>query len=258
MDRLTPRMRRTGEITALSLIIIISAATSILLTFLSCYATICSEEYFPTETRIHIIVYYGFIILVGLTLLLRQYSPGVRSLMGFHLLNPLPLVGKRVTFGGLLFFISVLAVVGGPTVQWWPAQQEFWGSRADPLGWASAKLLLTITGVTGHYADTLLGLLLIPVSRNSLIGHAFSIHQSSLLFSHKMVSCLFAIFATAHGVSYIVSLSCRPKSYHSAVLMVTDNRLDLRHRRKQRGRRRERRSLRHRQPGHDPLGEQDP
>ncbi|KAG4283258.1 hypothetical protein FPRO06_09931 [Fusarium proliferatum] len=204
MLRLSLGMSRLVEIATLSLILGSSAAASIVLTFFPCYATLCSEEYFPFETRVHLITYYGFLILTTFFFVLRQYSQTARSLSGFHLFHQLPLLGKRITLGGLLFFVWILAVVGAPTALWLPAQDQFWGLRADPLNWSSAKLLLTITGVTGHYAGILLGLLIIPVSRNSLVGHAFSIHQSSLLFAHKMISYLFAVGATAHGVSYIV------------------------------------------------------
>jgi ferric-chelate reductase len=206
MLRLSPGMSRLGEIATLSLILGSSAAATIVLTFFPCYATLCSEEYFPFETRVHLITYYGFLILTTFFFVLRQYNQTARSLSGFHLFYQLPLLGKRITLGGFLFFVWTLAVVGAPTVFWLPVQDRFWGLRADPLNWSSAKLLLTITGVTGHYADILLGLLIIPVSRNSLVGHAFSLHQSSLLFAHKMISYLFAIGATAHGVSYIVSV----------------------------------------------------
>ncbi|KAH6687783.1 hypothetical protein F5X68DRAFT_168680 [Plectosphaerella plurivora] len=197
-------MRRFGEIAAMSLVLGTSAAASIVLTFFPCYATLCSEENFPSETRFHIIIYYGFLVLTMVFYIMRQYFSIVRSFCGVHLLGELPLIGKRITLGGALFFFWILAVVGAPTALWLPAQEKFWGLRADPLGWASAKLLLTITGVTGHYADILLGLLIIPVSRNSLVGHAFSLHQSSLLFAHKMISYLFSIAVITHGVSYIL------------------------------------------------------
>lgn len=211
MFRLSSKMTRLGEIAIMSLILGTSTAASIVLTFFPCYATLCSEEYFPFETRLHLIIYYGFLILTMAFFILRQYIPRVRSFCGFHLLGELPLIGKRITVGGALFFLWILAVVGGPTAVWLPAQDRFWGSRADPLAWTSARLLLTITGVTGHYPDFLLGVLIIPVSRNSLLGHAFSIHQSSLLFAHKMVSYLFAMGATTHGVAYIVSFSAKSR-----------------------------------------------
>ncbi|OBR08367.1 Ferric reductase [Colletotrichum higginsianum IMI 349063] len=185
----------------------VSAAAVIVLTFVPCYATICSEDYFDFETRLHLIIYYGLLAVLGIALLLRKYFPRVRTISGHHLLPGGPLVSKSVTVGGLLASVWIVGVTASTTVFWLPAQWDFWGQRADPLGWMSAKIQLTITGVTGHYADILLGLLIIPVSRNSLIGKGLSLHQSTLLFMHKMVAYLYSAAATAHGITYIIYAS---------------------------------------------------
>lgn len=206
MERKGDSTKRLVEITALTIIVVASAALALVLTWLPCYATICSEDYFTFETRLHIAIFYGFLAITGLVFIVRAYSPRLRSLTGSHLLHELPIIGRRLTLGGLITFVSILALVGGPTVFWLPAQEKFWGKRADPLDWVSAKIQLTITGVSGHYADILLGLLLIPVSRNSLVGHAFHLHQSTLLLAHKLVSYLFSISVAVHGITYIVSL----------------------------------------------------
>lgn len=129
MLRLSLGMSRLVEIATLSLILGSSAAASIVLTFFPCYATLCSEEYFPFETRVHLIIYYGFLILTTLFFILRQYSQAARSLSGFHLFHQVPLLGKRVTLGGLLCFVWILAVVGAPTALWLPAQDQFWGEQ---------------------------------------------------------------------------------------------------------------------------------
>ncbi|KAF5651377.1 ferric reductase [Fusarium tjaetaba] len=92
----------------------------------------------------------------------------------------------------------------GPTIYWFPTHWDFWGRRLNGLSWVSAKIQLTITGVTGHYADGLLGLLIIPVSRNSLVGQAFSVHRGTLLFAHRIIAYLFSIAVAAHGITYIV------------------------------------------------------
>ncbi|KAI9147991.1 Heterokaryon incompatibility protein [Paramyrothecium foliicola] len=195
---------RLLEITTLVVAILASAATTLVLMHTSCYATICSEEHFSYETRLHVTIYFSFLALTLCILLLHAYSPPIQSFTSLHLAHQLPLVGKRLTLGGLLACFWVLTIAAGPIIYWYPTQWQFWGLRADPLDWISAKIQLTITGVTGHSADVLLGLLIIPVSRNSLLGHAFSLHQHTLLFVHKLVSYLFAIAAMSHGVTYLL------------------------------------------------------
>ncbi|SCN99991.1 uncharacterized protein FFB20_11045 [Fusarium fujikuroi] len=100
--------------------------------------------------------------------------------------------------------IWILALTFGSTIYWFPTHWDFWGHRIDGLNWVSAKIQLTITGVTGHYADILLGLLIIPVSRNSLVGQAFFVHHRTLLFAHRLISYIFSVAVAAHGITYIV------------------------------------------------------
>ncbi|KAL0781865.1 hypothetical protein CaCOL14_003200 [Colletotrichum acutatum] len=176
-------MKQPVHILLLLLTFVVSSAGTIALTFAPCYATFCSEDYFEFETRLHILVYSGLVAGFGCFLLLRSYTTWAHALSGYHLMR-ISLGGKRVTFGGLLACIWIVVVVASTTLFWLPAQRDFWGFRADPLGWASAKLRLTITGVTGHYADILLGL--------------------TLLYAHKIVAYLFSASATAHGVTYIL------------------------------------------------------
>lgn len=199
-------MTKTVETAVLMGVTACSATLALTYTRLPCYATICTEDYFSVETTIHIAVYYSTLAVISLALLLRAHVPTVRSAMGSQIAAELPMVGKRVTAGGLLTCLWILGLAACTTIFWQPTHLRFWGARADPLDWVSAKMALTATGVTAHYADILLGLLLIPTSRYSLVGRAFSLHQSTLLFAHKTIAYLFAFAAAVHGGAYMVSL----------------------------------------------------
>ncbi|RBR25384.1 uncharacterized protein FIESC28_01821 [Fusarium coffeatum] len=194
-------MTQVFALAALIFTLAISAGISIALINVDCYSTFCSEGPFTFETRVHITVYYAFLATLVILLLLRTSTQHIAN---FHIAHELPLVGKRVTLGGLLTSLAILTVTLCSTIYWLPAHDELWGYKTNPLDWASAKLQLTITGVTGHYADILLGLLLIPVSRNSLVGQAFYLHQSTLLFTHKAVSYMFSLSVIVHGVAYML------------------------------------------------------
>ncbi|KAF5668348.1 ferric reductase [Fusarium heterosporum] len=204
------------QVAALIFTLISSTGLSIALINVDCYSTFCSEEFFTFETRVHLTVFYAFLATSLCILLLRANSPTFRHIVNFHLFHELPLVGKRVTVGGLLTSLIIFVLVCCSTIYWLPAQNELWGHKTDPLNWATAKIQLTATGVTGHYADILLGLLLLPVSRNSLIGQAFSLHQSTLLFAHKAVSYLFSLIVVIHGVTYMLHVNDASRSENEA------------------------------------------
>ncbi|KAF5688572.1 hypothetical protein FDENT_4792 [Fusarium denticulatum] len=196
-------MRQYLQITALIVATLASAAASLVMMHFSCYATVCPEDYFSYETRLHVIIYYCFLSLTLCLFALRSYSPAVRSFTNIRPLAGFPLVGQ-FTLGEAFMTIWILVVAFGPTIYWFPTHWHFWGRRIDSLSWVSAKIQLTITGVAGHYADVLLGLLIIPVSRNSLVGQVFSVHHGRLLFAHRLISYLFSIAVAAHGITYIV------------------------------------------------------
>ncbi|CAG9989230.1 unnamed protein product [Clonostachys byssicola] len=195
-------MAHLASLVAVLILIIASASLAIGLTYLPCYATICSEDYFPFETRLHIATYYGLLVAGSCLLLLQSSTQFGRSLSRSHLSPVVPILGKRITVGGLTISLLVISATLATTSFWLPAHLNFWGARTDPLEWDTAKIRLTVTGITGHYADILLGLLLIPVSRNSLVGQSFGVHQSTLLSAHKLIAYLFLAATLTHGVAY--------------------------------------------------------
>lgn len=199
-------MIEASRAAAIFILLAVSAGLVIGLTFAPCYATLCPEDYFPLETRLHLTTFYGLLAISACVLLARASSESVRSLSGTHVSPKLPILGKRITLGGLALSVWIVVATLATTGFWLPAQLDFWAERTDPLDWTSAKIRLTVTSVTGHYADILLGLLIVPVSRNSLVGRVFELHHSTLLYAHKLVAYLFLVATMAHGGAYAVSL----------------------------------------------------
>ncbi|KAF5002983.1 hypothetical protein FDECE_10457 [Fusarium decemcellulare] len=197
-------MGQLVRVAALFILCIMCAGMVLGLTFLPCHATLCPEDILPLETRLHIAVFFTIVGGIAVALLLRTLSDSIHALGDIYISPELPILGCRITVGGLVLALWIIGGTLATTAFWLPAQLDFWGSRTNPLGWTTAKVRLTVSGVTGHYADILLGLLVIPVSRNSLVGQAFGLHQSTLLFAHKLIAYLFLAAAIAHGAAYAV------------------------------------------------------
>lgn len=209
-------MEKAWALLALSLLLLLSAAFTIGLTYAPCFASMCPEEFFPYATRIHIAVYYGMVASIGVALLLRAYIPWVHTVSTTYLVQrELPVLRKRISVGGLTLAVWIVALTVATTASWLNAESAFWSLRTDALHWPAAHLQLAITGIVGHHCDILLGLVVIPVSRNSILGRAFSLHQSTLLYAHKLLAYLFLIVVIAHGGAYYVRrgrMSLAPKS----------------------------------------------
>ncbi|KAH6615399.1 hypothetical protein C7974DRAFT_466351 [Boeremia exigua] len=196
-------MKHASQITAIVLIPIGFLGLTIGLTYAPCYATVCPEDFLHRETKIHLGTFYLMLAIFGFGLFLQSYFASMRTLCSYCTPFEIPILRKRLSVGGFLVSVWIIGSTLATTAIWMQPLLDFWGLRTDPLEWTTTKLQLTFTGVTGHYADFLMGLMIIPVSRNSLVGRAFGVHHSTLMAAHKFVSYLFTAAVVAHGVTYL-------------------------------------------------------
>ncbi|KAG6364608.1 hypothetical protein INS49_006210 [Diaporthe citri] len=139
----------------------------------------------------------------GCLLFLRATSNKARRASQFYLIqHELPVLRKRISLGGATLSVWLVGLILATTGFWAQPLLEYWAIRTVPLDWTTAKIRLAVTGIIGHHADLLLGLVIIPVSRNSLLGQAFELHQSTLLYAHKLIAYLLFAAALAHGAAY--------------------------------------------------------
>ena len=201
------RRQYTGLFLLLA-VLVTCAGVSLGLTYAPCYASLCSEEFFPYATRVHIANFYALLASIGCVLLLRAYSPWWRAVSTTYLTQrEVPMLGKRISVGGLTLSFWIVAITVASTGFWLDSEDSFWSLRTNALGWADAQVRLTVTGILGHHCDIVLGLVLLPVSRNSVLGRAFELHQSTLLFAHKLLAYTLMVIVIAHGAATYVSLS---------------------------------------------------
>lgn len=199
-------MNRPLESFLALLILVICAGFTLGLTYAPCYSSLCSEDFFPLPTRFHIVTFYGLLASIGAALLLRTYNPQCRSVSEYYLTKQrLPLLDKRISVGGLALTIWTVGITVASTGFWLGPEYSFWELRTRPLRWSDAQTRLTVTGIIGHHADIFLGLVLIPVSRNSVLGRVFALHQSTLLCAHKLIAYGLFIVVLAHGAATYVS-----------------------------------------------------
>lgn len=200
-------MRPLSTALYLGALLVFCWALTIGLTWAPCYSQVCPETYHPLATRMHIVAYYALLASIFLALLLRTCSARLRTISQRHLTTrELPVLCKRISIGGLLFAVWVVGVVLATTAFWFHPLMHYWTTKTRPLDWTSAVPQLVLTVLFAHHADILLGLLLIPVGRNSVLCRAFNLQQHTLLYAHKLLAYLLVLAVTAHAVTYYVSL----------------------------------------------------
>ena len=193
-------------------------ALTFALTWATCYSQVCPERYHPFAVRMHIVTFYGLVASLLFALLLRASSSKCRHLSQRHLTTrELPVLRKRISVGGLILALFLVGVVSATTAVWFKPLRDYWKARFVPTGWADQVAQVVLTGIFAHHADILLGLLLLPVGRNSILSRTFALDQFTLLYAHKLLAYLAMLAVLAHGVTYYVSppfsklqIRCRP------------------------------------------------
>jgi ferric-chelate reductase len=199
---------RKGSLGILTIAALLMACSgfTIGLTFAPCYSTLCVERWFPSQACIHIAVFYGGIAIVAIYLSAWSKSKAVKSVSDRYLFDTaLPLVGLRLSIGGIFLSAWILAFTLVTTAYWFPAEHPFWHAKGIEADWTQYIFRVTWSGVTGHWCDIMFGLVFLPVGRDSLISNAFGVQPSALLLAHKLLAYSSCAFGLIRGLLYYVS-----------------------------------------------------
>jgi len=192
-----------------TLVVVGSFALTLGLTWLPCYASLCVEENFPVQVRIHVVYYYICLVLTALALILRKNVARLHSLSERLVSTKLiPYTSMRLSYGGLLMSFWILLIVALPQTYWYMPEMNFYRERqlriiqSTQAAWKIAAI-----GTTGHLCDILMGLVVLPVSRDSALGRQLGLETFTLLRFHKLVSYLLIFWAGFHGLWFFVSIA---------------------------------------------------
>ncbi|MCJ1405679.1 hypothetical protein MMC11_008908 [Xylographa trunciseda] len=173
------------------------------LTFAPCHASMCVEQFFPLQARIHIAAFYGLLIVVTLLLTFRVLFKSIHKLSNLYISNIVwPILGKRISVGGLLFVVLTGIMTFGSVGYWCSAEYKWWNDRGVLVNYTTYTYRLAWTGITGHWCDISIGLVALPVGRNSILGRLFHLHVSTFLFAHKLLAYALFLGSLVHGIMY--------------------------------------------------------
>lgn len=151
-------MQQVLEILGLATLIFVCCAFTIGLTFAPCYSALCSEDLYPSETRIHVAVFYALLGSTGLALLLRAHLHSFYQISATLLTKkPLPIFGKRLSLGALLLGLWTVGIVLATTGVWVIPEVNYWKSKFTPVRWASANGEMVATVIIGHHIGEFTG-----------------------------------------------------------------------------------------------------
>ena len=202
-SRITPRTclwPLTGSL-------VITFGLSIGLTFRSdnwCYAATCGESLFPLQARLHVVVWYFWLSISVTFLAIRAFHPEMQKALARPLSKwKLPLLGRRVSTGGLtmaLWIASLYSIVVGV---WWIRLHDYFNYRNNVAGIYHGSNRLAAIALTGHWCDITMGMALLPISRHSALASFFKISVSTTLTNHILTAYTLFVLVIIHGFLYV-------------------------------------------------------
>ena len=202
IKRITPRTclwPLTGSLVA-------AFALSIGLTFQSdhhCYAGVCGEVLFPLQARLHVVVWYSWLSISVTILALRAFHPSIRRKLQTQIYGgQLPVIGKSFTISGALIVLWIISLYGIIIGIWWLRLQSYFIKRGEAGAVHNGNRRVAAVALTGHFADVTMGMVLLPVARNSALSSFFRLSHSTTFAFHMIQAYVLFGLVLLHGLIY--------------------------------------------------------
>ena len=202
IKRITPRTclwPLTGSLVA-------AFALSIGLTFRSdhhCYAGVCGEVLFPLQARLHVVVWYCWLSISVTILALRAFHPSIRRKLQTQIYGgQLPVIGKSFTISGALVVLWIMSLYGIIIGIWWLRLHGYFIKRGEAGAVHSGNRRVAAVALTGHFADVTMGMVLLPVARNSALSSFFRLSHSTTFAFHMIQAYVLFGLVLLHGLLY--------------------------------------------------------
>lgn len=167
----------------------------------TCMHPHCVEQYSQDYITILYGCYLAFLVISAVVCMLTPQLPyKIRHLLEREV-NVSPCRSALIRFwwpeGSVLeglVMLGVLGLITGNFIVYWNLMLEDTDQPVEPKDYWVAALM-----ATGHMADVLLGLVLIPLGRNSFLPILLDIQIDAALRFHKRCGILISIVTIAHG-----------------------------------------------------------
>ncbi|PSK37292.1 hypothetical protein B9Z65_2034 [Elsinoe australis] len=156
------------------------------------------------NVRLHIASYYSVLSFILLILVLRRIYAPIRNVLDAYISKrTIPSTALRFTFGGLLLISAIALLLGGSLGYFTRDQLHSYRVRAIAAeDNTNGYMRLAAVGFTGHLTDVLMGLIILPVSRTSVLSRVLHLSPSSLLTFHQLVGYLFFLAVVLHTIFF--------------------------------------------------------
>ncbi|MCJ1460408.1 hypothetical protein MMC28_010790 [Mycoblastus sanguinarius] len=103
---------------------------------------------------------------------------------------------------GILIVLWVLSLYGIIVGVWWQRLQEYFVSRGLDGSMKDGNRPLAAIALTGHFCDVTMGMVLLPVTRNSALASFFRLSASTTFAFHMIQAYVLFALVLTHGFIY--------------------------------------------------------
>lgn len=155
-------------------------------------------------------VYYCWLFCVGVALYgLKQYPKQKAKLM--HTVNLLGVV--ETTIGEMLMGSWIIALLIFNTTFWYYTFQDFWANSDVYAGVNEVPAYrqpYQVAQEFGRINEILLGLSLLPVSRNSVLDRIFGLSYVNAIRFHRITGWCLVLSICIHGLAFVIAAAYDP------------------------------------------------
>lgn len=187
--------------------LVLTFGLSLGLTFRSnthCFAGTCGEWLFPLQARLHVAVWYCWLVISVTVLAIRAFNPGFQKLVETPVSrHKIPLLRKHLAWGGFAIVVWILVLYGILVGIWWIRLRDYFVQRGIEGGVFKGNKRLALVALTGHLCDVTMGMALLPISRHSALASFFKMSVATTLTFHMFTAYTLFALVVVHGLLYV-------------------------------------------------------
>ncbi|KAJ9629736.1 SCF ubiquitin ligase complex subunit [Taxawa tesnikishii (nom. ined.)] len=119
--------------------------------------------------------------------------------------RPIPYTTTHISWGAVAVTLGIAFIFAFDHGYLWTPAYHFYRDRGlHQAGTDAGSVILAVVALIGHFCDVLVGLVILPVARDGVLGRVLRLEVSTLLRFHKLIAYLLVAAVTVHMVVFIV------------------------------------------------------
>lgn len=158
-----------------------------------------------SSIRVYLAACYATLAASILILIWRRFSDTLRRAFAALVFDrPIPFTSTHLSWGAVFTTVVIAFIFGfGHGYLVHPIYDYYERRGSAATGSSDGAVQLAIVGITGHFQDYLVGLVIIPVAREGVVARFSGLEPCTLLRMHKITAYLLLASLLLHFIAWI-------------------------------------------------------